>query len=81
VRKTEPETGLQSQIDYRPLPVTPGEPLKLELQSFFDAVRERSQPVVTAQAATEALVLAESILAKIREHGNLVAETIRQQGR
>lgn len=70
-----------SQIDYRPLPVVPGEPLKLELQSFFDAVRNRSEPLVTAAAATEALGLAESILVKIREHGSVVAETIRRHPR
>jgi predicted dehydrogenase len=81
VRKNEPNVGFESQIDYRPLPVTPGEPLKLELESFFQAVRTRTQPVVTAAAATDALRLAESILAKIREHGELVSETIRRKSR
>jgi predicted dehydrogenase len=80
VRKNEPNVGFESQIDYRPLPVTPGEPLKLELESFFEAVRTRSQPVVTASAATDALSLAESILVKIREHGALVSETISKNG-
>ena len=79
VRKNEPKTGSESQIDYKPLPVTPGEPLKLELESFFEAVRTRSEPVVNASAATDALSLAESVLVKIREHGNLVAETIKHR--
>ena len=70
------DIGFESPIQFSPLPVTPGEPLKLELQSFFDAVRTRSQPLVTAFQATEALRLAESILVKIREHGDLVAETV-----
>jgi predicted dehydrogenase len=70
-----------SEIDYRPLPVVAGEPLRLELEAFFEAVRTRSRPVVTAEAATEALTLAESILVKIREHGSIVAETIRRHSR
>ncbi len=85
VRKNGLEAGLASPVDYRslieysPVPVTPGEPLKLELESFFEAVRNCSQPVVTAIAATQALMLAESILVKIREHEALVSETIRHQ--
>lgn len=70
-----------SEIDYRPLPVVAGEPLRLELEAFFAAVRARSRPVVTGAAATEALALAESILVKIREHGGVLAETIRRHSR
>ncbi len=76
-----PDAALQSQIDFRPLPVTPGEPLKLELDSFFNAVRNRTEPLVTAAAATQALALAESILVNIREHGDVVSETIRRAWR
>lgn len=76
-----PDAALQSQIDFRPLPVTPGEPLKLELDSFFNAVRNRTEPLVTAEAATQALALAESILVNIREHGDVVSETIRRAWR
>lgn len=77
-RNRTPAATPQSNIDYRSLPVSPGEPLKLELASFFQAVRTRSEPVVTAAAASKALTLAESILAKIREHGSVVSETIRR---
>ncbi|HEX4771884.1 MAG TPA: Gfo/Idh/MocA family oxidoreductase [Bryobacteraceae bacterium] len=66
------------QIQGGPLPVNPGEPLKLELAAFFDAVRSRVPPRVTAAQATEALHLAETILGKIEEHAQLVAETIRR---
>jgi predicted dehydrogenase len=75
----KPQVGFESQIGFEPLPVTPGEPLKLELQAFFAAVRDRTEPRVTAAQATEALRLAEQILDKIKEHADLVAETIRRR--
>lgn len=65
------------QIAYEPLPVTHGEPLRLELEAFFECVRDRSQPRIDGTAAVNALRLAESILDKIGEHAQLVAETIR----
>ncbi|MBV9265822.1 MAG: Gfo/Idh/MocA family oxidoreductase [Acidobacteriaceae bacterium] len=65
-------------ISYTPLPTTPGEPLKLELEAFFRCVRERSQPKVDGFAASNALRVAEAILAKIKEHTDLVAETVRR---
>ncbi len=83
VRKNEPsqpkESGLPPQIAYEPLSVTPGEPLKLELDAFFSAVRTQTEPLVTAFQAANALRVAESILAKIKEHADLVAETIRRR--
>ncbi len=36
-------------LSLRKVPVEPGEPLRLEIQSFLDAVRTRSEPEVTAQ--------------------------------
>lgn len=65
-------------IEHSSLPVERAEPLELELKSFFDCVRTRSTPRVTGEQATEALRVAESILAKIKEHGELVAETVRR---
>jgi predicted dehydrogenase len=81
LRKNEPTDGpigFESQhgIGLQHLPVTPEEPLRLELAAFFSAVRNRSTPIVDGYAATQALQVAETILAKIREHGNLVAQTI-----
>ncbi|MBV9081379.1 MAG: Gfo/Idh/MocA family oxidoreductase [Acidobacteriaceae bacterium] len=69
-----------SGIEFESLPVAKAEPLKLELEAFFGAVRARSQPRVDAFQATNALRVAEAILAKIKEHGELVAETIRRAG-
>jgi predicted dehydrogenase len=69
--------GFESQIGFESLPVEPGEPLELELKAFFAAVRDRSQPRADAWQATNALRVAEAILDKIKEHGDLVANTIR----
>lgn len=71
--------GSAPQIDGAPLPVQPGEPLTLELEAFFDSVRTRREPAVTAEQATDALRVAEQILAKIREHSQIVEATLRQR--
>jgi predicted dehydrogenase len=66
------------QINFESLPVEKSEPLKLELEAFFHSVRTRSRPRVGGAQGTQALRLAESILGKIKEHADLVAETIRR---
>ena len=65
-----------SQATHESLPIERGEPLELELKAFFRAVRERSQPTVDAFQASNALRVAEAIVDKIKEHADLVAETI-----
>lgn len=69
------------QIGFEQLPVKTGEPLELELRAFLKAVRERSRPKVDGAAATNALRLAEEILATIKEHAQTVSETIRRRGK
>jgi predicted dehydrogenase len=54
------------------------EPLRLQIASFLECVRTRSQPRVTGPEAARALQVALSILAKIEEHGAVVAETVRR---
>ena len=49
-------------------PVTPGEPLRLEILSFLEAVRTRQQPRVTARQGREALALALEIQASMADH-------------
>jgi predicted dehydrogenase len=49
-------------------PVTPGEPLRLEILSFLDSVRTRQQPRVTAQQGRNALALALEIQASMAAH-------------
>jgi predicted dehydrogenase len=48
--------------------VDPGEPLRLEIESFLDAVRTRTQPVVTVEDGRAALKLALEINAAIGLH-------------
>jgi len=47
-----------------------GEPLRLELEDFLNAVRTRTQPRVSAQAGREALALALSINDQIAAHAH-----------
>lgn len=68
----------QPQIGFETLPVVRAEPLQLEQEAFFLAVRERSQPRVDGWQAAQALRVAESILARIEEHAALVAQTLRR---
>jgi predicted dehydrogenase len=58
-------------------PVEKSEPLRVQLEGFLDCVRSRSTPRVTGREAAQALKVALSILAKIEEHGAVVAETVR----
>jgi predicted dehydrogenase len=48
--------------------VTPGEPLRLEILSFLNAVKTRQQPHVTARQGREALALALEIQASMAAH-------------
>jgi predicted dehydrogenase len=55
-------------ISIEPLDVHKDEPLKLELASFVQCVRERSRPVVSGEDALEALTLAQQVVDSIREN-------------
>lgn len=48
--------------------VTPGEPLKLEIASFLEAVRHRTEPRVTARQGRDALGLALEIQRAMADH-------------
>jgi predicted dehydrogenase len=51
-------------------PVTPGEPLRLEIESFLEAVRTRRPPRVTARQGRDALALALEIQAAMATHAH-----------
>jgi predicted dehydrogenase len=53
------------KIVREPVPIERDEPLKLELQSFIEAIRLRRQPVVTGEAAKQALEVAMEITALV----------------
>jgi predicted dehydrogenase len=48
--------------------VTPGEPLRLEILSFLDSVRNRTEPKVTARQGRAALALALEIQSAMADH-------------
>jgi predicted dehydrogenase len=64
------------KIDYTPPSVTKDEPLKLDLESFFACVRDRTAPRVSGEQALAALEVARGILDKIEEHARLVAKAL-----
>jgi hypothetical protein len=49
-------------------PVTPGEPLRLEIESFLESVRTRRKPLVTARQGRNALELALEIQGAMVAH-------------
>jgi predicted dehydrogenase len=63
-------------IDFAPLTIVKDEPLRLELENFFESVATRRAPRVTGQQALAALEVALDISAKIEEHARLVAQTL-----
>jgi predicted dehydrogenase len=60
-------------IDFAPLAVVKDEPLRLELENFFDAIATRRPPRVTGEQALAALEVALDILGRIEEHAAVVA--------
>ncbi|HET7104063.1 MAG TPA: Gfo/Idh/MocA family oxidoreductase [Terracidiphilus sp.] len=50
------------------VPVTPGEPLRLEIESFLESVRMRREPKVTALQGRDALALALEIQSAMAAH-------------
>lgn len=53
-------------ISIENLPVTREEPLKRELSSFIECVRERKKPVVSGENALAAMLLAQQVMETIR---------------
>ncbi|HTX34843.1 MAG TPA: Gfo/Idh/MocA family oxidoreductase [Bryobacteraceae bacterium] len=66
----------QGQIGFEQAPVTKGEPLKLQLEAFLQALQTRTLPKCDGASARLSLGVALSILDKIREHSHLVSRTV-----
>jgi predicted dehydrogenase len=58
-------------LSLRKVPVELGEPLRLEIESFLQAVQTRSKPLVSGEDGRAALALALEINQAIREHAEL----------
>jgi predicted dehydrogenase len=68
--------GSGMAIDFASLPVTKDEPLRLELEGFFESVATRRAPRVPGEQGLHALEVAHAILGKIEEHSRLVAQAL-----
>ena len=60
--------GAKAGLSFFNPPVTPGEPLRLEITSFLESVRTRQEPKVTARQGRGALALALEIQASMAAH-------------
>lgn len=72
--------GENRSIGFEPLASNKEEPLKLELEDFFEAIQLRRPPRVTGEAGLRALRVASDILDKIEEHSALVAQALNVGG-
>jgi predicted dehydrogenase len=60
----------KSGLSFSKPQVSPGEPLRLEIESFLESVRTRREPRVTAQQGRNALALALEIQATMAAHAH-----------
>ena len=68
--------GENRQIGFEQAAVTKGEPLKLQVEAFLDAVATRNPPKCSGPAARQSLGAAIAILDKIREHSEVVSQSL-----
>jgi predicted dehydrogenase len=71
--------GENHQLGFRKLPVTPGEPLKLQFESFVECVRTRTRPKLDGPTARHTLEVALAIADKIEQHAQLVEKTLSRE--
>ena len=67
------------QIGFQPLLVAKDEPLRLEIESFLEAVNNRSRPLVAGEEGLRALDVGLAILGKIKQHAKLVEQQIKSR--
>ena len=68
--------GEEQRIGFEKAPVTASEPLKLQLDTFLDAVESRKLAKCSGQTARQSLAAALKILDKIKEHSIVVAKAL-----
>jgi predicted dehydrogenase len=72
--------GGDAGLAFDQLPVTSGEPLKLQFDAFLDAITTRKQPKLNGSVARRSLQVASAVLDKIEQHSGLVRKTLAQSG-
>jgi len=68
-------------ISSNSMQVVPGEPLRLELESFFECVTRRAAPRVTGEDGRRALEVALAINRAIEDHARVVRATLDAAGK
>jgi predicted dehydrogenase len=71
--------GPERQIGFRQPPIEKGEPLKLQFEAFLQSVETRQKPKLDGVAARRTLELALAIVAKMKDHSEVVSRTISSQ--
>jgi predicted dehydrogenase len=66
----------QRRIGFEKPRVTPAESLKLQLDAFLDSIKSRALPKCSGAAARLTLGVALAILDKIKEHTEVVSQTL-----
>jgi predicted dehydrogenase len=64
------------QIGFEQAPIQKVEPLKLQLEAFLDSVETRRTPKCSGSTARQSLGVALGILDKIKEHSEVVSQTV-----
>lgn len=68
--------GEDRQIAFAELPAAKAEPLQLQFDAFLDSVESRATPKLNGASARRTLAVALAILDKIKEHGEVVAQSL-----
>jgi predicted dehydrogenase len=71
--------GPGQQIGFRQPAVAKGEPLKLQFAEFLDCISTRRRPKLDGVTARRTLELALAIVAKMKDHSEVVSRTISTQ--
>jgi Predicted dehydrogenases and related proteins len=68
--------GADRQISFAELPAAKGEPLALQFEAFLSSVETRAEPKLSGAAARRTLAVALAILDKMREHSQVVEQSL-----
>jgi predicted dehydrogenase len=66
----------ERQIGFEQAPVVKGEPLKIQFNAFLDSVATRNLPKSSGFASRQTLAAALAILDKIKEHSEVVSQSL-----
>lgn len=68
--------GAERKVAFEPVQVAKSEPLQLQFDAFLDSVETRKSPKTSGLAARQTLRIALAILDKIKEHSEIVSQSL-----